>query len=517
MPTLAVFGDLHLSDTRGTAQDAALQWARGRLWEREPDAVVVVGDVTTAGTEAATRWFRSHWDTLPGKRLVALGNTDARTPAERERMQQFLASEPAMWVGGWHLTVVDTGRGSIPGDERRRLEELLADGGRLLVFMHHPPASLDSESRAWWDAWAARAQPELVVAGHVHYDSSERLAWGGALHTLRGLDPDKAMGGPPAVAWFTAEADGWRRQDEVFSAASGAHWSVAERKTFLGQLGISCFAPLECLDFALERGIRQLELRNNLEAIPLATLRDRLERWRESGGRWLSLHMPEFPWDAAADSVGDVSVWEAYLHRAKELGVDALTIHVPNVPVEAMPPGGRTWQVLADRLTESVQNAGLTRVTVGVENMHMREGEPADERRRFGYRPDECAAWMEALRERLPENRVGCLLDVGHARNNAPFSAEYPLGTWYAMVGGEAVGYHLHQVRLEAGAFRNHQPIEDIYGPLISFSSFLWAWDQGQLHAAPLILELRSLEAYEQSLAALARLAAGDRRLNDNR
>ena len=87
---------------------------------------------------------------------------------------------------------------------------------------------------------------------------------------------------------------------------------------------------------------------------------------------------------------------------------------------------------------------------------------------------------------------VRSMLDIGHARNNAPFSSKYTLGKWYALVGKETVGYHLHQVVLSDGIMKNHYPIMDVYGPLISLSSFFWGWQTGSLCHAPMYLEIRS-------------------------
>jgi len=52
------------------------------------------------------------------------------------------------------------------------------------------------------------------------------------------------------------------------------------------------------------------------------------------------------------------------------------------------------------------------------------------------------------------------------------------------------------------GALANHQPIESVFGPLISFSSFLWAWRNGQLRHAPMYLEIRNSAGREASLSA---------------
>ena len=133
----------------------------------------------------------------------------------------------------------------------------------------------------------------------------------------------------------------------------------------------------------------------------------------------------------------------------------------------------------------------------------MAHGEADDGRRRFGCTPEECAAWVAEMRQRLGDN-IGFLLDVGHARNNPPFSKRVSVGQWYARMGTQTVAYHLHQVlKGPDGRLRNHQPIPTMYGPFISFSSFLWGWHTGQLNRCPIFLEITDLGARLQSLRTI--------------
>jgi len=93
--------------------------------------------------------------------------------------------------------------------------------------------------------------------------------------------------------------------------------------------------------------------------------------------------------------------------------------------------------------------------------MHMNIGERDNGSRRFGYVPLECATWVETMRERLGDE-VGFLLDIGHARNNAPFSKRISLGHWYARMGRATVGYHIHQQALESSAHHRHVRAVDL-------------------------------------------------------
>lgn len=140
-------------------------------------------------------------------------------------------------------------------------------------------------------------------------------------------------------------------------------------------------------------------------------------------------------------------------------------------------------------------------ILLGVENMHVTPNEKIDDSRRFGYTPYECIEFMTELKKICPFS-VGINLDVGHARNNAPFSRTFQVGTWYSLVGKHTVGYHIHQVLNTNTGFINHAPITDVYGELISYASFFECWQRHMLNKAPLILEIREKNGYEITLNA---------------
>jgi hypothetical protein len=170
-----------------------------------------------------------------------------------------------------------------------------------------------------------------------------------------------------------------------------------------------------------------------------------------------------------------------------------------------MQPGSPAWCSLSDAFCRLTAPAVAQGVVVAVENMHMAARETPDDSRRYGYLPAECLAWVEELRLRLGHGSVGMLLDLGHARNNDPFASEFILGVWYALVGRQVAGYHLHQVVETSQGMMNHQPVRDLHGPLISYSSFLWAWRAGQLNHAPAFIEVPDPEGQRDSLHTLRR------------
>ena len=74
--------------------------------------------------------------------------------------------------------------------------------------------------------------------------------------------------------------------------------------------------------------------------------------------------------------------------------------------------------------------------------------------------------------------RVGHVLDVGHARNNGYLASVYPVGRWYELMGERTVAYHIHQVVRSENGLKNHRPIENWFGPMISYVSFFLCMGQ---------------------------------------
>ena len=159
-------------------------------------------------------------------------------------------------------------------------------------------------------------------------------------------------------------------------------------------------------------------------------------------------------------------------------------------------------------LLKPVTDAGIL---VGVENLHMSARDHKSGDRGFGYTPEECREWIEAMRAVAGTPRIGLQLDIGHVRNNAPYSSLYTLSQWYASMGREVVGFHLHQIRVEEdGSYTNHAALSGLFGKLISLSSLFMAWRAGQLNHAPMFLEIREGSSFEscQALRQISRRAA---------
>lgn len=507
MPTrIAVLADTHLTDLPNTAQDAALDWALEWLRADPPDLVLVAGDVTAAGTTDAARRAREKLNASGLTFRMAPGNSDCRSPQHWERVRELLTAPGTFVNHECAALLLDAAEPVLPDGQKTAIDHLLAVAGtrRVVLGCHFPLSSFAQADRAWLTARLASGAISLFVAGHKHLDSQEAVG-PAAAHLVRGLDPDKAKSAPPAIALFELSDRRWSRSDIAFPGGDAATWPQPARDEFLGHLGISCMSDtLAGLEQAAARGLAVVELRaGKALATPADALRQSVERWRAAGGGHLSVHMPNLRWDAAAAGVEGLEAWQAALNMAVELKANALTCHVPRIAIGRMQPWGEAWQCFAQVYCDSLAPALDAGMAIGIENMHMNPGETADESRGFGYLPEECLAWIQSLRHASGGDRIGLLLDIGHARNNQPFATHVTLGQWYALAGAEAVGYHIHQVAPTDGRMTNHHPFANIFGPLLSLSSFFWAWGSGQLRHAPMFLEVRSQEQGWESLDLL--------------
>jgi sugar phosphate isomerase/epimerase len=479
---LAILADAHMPDCAGSAQEAALRWALDRAAEWGCHWVVAAGDMTAAGEAQAARRVAKALHESGVCWLSTPGNAELRTPEDAEES----CSQLTVWDESCPIALVDTSRGMVPESERERIERRLAVRPLALVT-HWPPDELPEDDRCWFAEIAARSSVELVIAGHKHFDETRVFA-GKPLHLVRGLDPDKGKHDLPALALFERREGEWSRQDVGFSGADPRLWPEARKHAFLDLLGVSTMGePVAGTREAAAHGIPVLELRAEPAlACPRAELRAVVADWRRSGGRCLSVHLPNMRWETGAACVASRETHAAAVELACELGADRVTAHVPRVSVrELAQPEVR--QAMLRAFAEELTPLATAYVEIGIENLHRNRGEAADEQRGFGYLPDECVAWIDELRGELPGALLGLHLDIGHARNNTPFSQNWTLGRWYATVGSHCAGYHLHQVT-EKG---NHQPFTTPFAPLLSLASFFWAWDAGQLAPAPMILEIR--------------------------
>ncbi len=272
---------------------------------------------------------------------------------------------------------------------------------------------------------------------------------------------------------------------------------------FWDYIGISEFTPETDIDYAIKEKIKNIEIRKYEDPKKFATIIQKIDEWRLSGGKYLSVHLPNLK-HTNGDIIGKEE-WNQAIQLTCDLNADGVTIHVPRINIKDMIIDSLIWRNFLDIMVESI--AKLPEKTkVGIENIHMPIGAPNTLDREFGCIPEECLLWIEALNRRFGFDRVGSTLDVGHATNNSVFNTRYTKGVWYEMLGSKTVAYHIHQVCSIEGKLRNHNPITDWFGPKISYVSFFQSWQKNRINHAPMFLEVKNIENCEISIKALEKV-----------
>lgn len=312
----------------------------------------------------------------------------------------------------------------------------------------------------------------------------------GNLISLQALDPDKAIGEEPCITYY----------DTKTKSISYTHYPARVLDDMYGFFGISCYDCLAQIEFATKMGLKHLELRPNALDVDEKILGEYIRKWRASGGETLSVHLGELGCEKCVVQVDEKR--HRLLELAKSLGASRLCQHVPKVMTKDIEEYPDTLDVIADFFAKEL-NSFFEDITIGIENMHMTSKDDAYGNRRYGYTPEEVLEFVELLKKKT-HHRVGVNFDIGHARNNAPFSQKYQIGTWLSMLGKYIVGYHIHQVTYENGIFENHMPITDVYGHLISYASFFKNWEMGKINKASIIFEMRPEDAYPITLKTFA-------------
>lgn len=473
--------DLHLSYNKNTVQYDAFDWALTDIQREKADLVAVAGDFTADGNIFAAKRFIKRIRALDIPAVVITGNSDYRNVKNIPFVTE-LVSPTVNRFGNLTVLAVNDSEQQIDDETFGLLENA---GENTLVLMHHPIGSLAEPSRSRFAAWRDAHPQTLVFCGHLHKSYVNGNTYG-----LQALDPDKASGENPCITYFDTETRELRK----------AYYFCPVPNDLLRYIGISCFDPLADITYAAEHGLRCIELRPNAMECDRSELLTRISAWRKAGGTNLAMHAPEIV--CTENGVDNPELWDHFVGLAMYLSADRITLHVPLVSVENVGKNRALLDTIADFLAKRFAMLP-NKCVVGVENMHMTPKDRPDATRRFGYLPEECVEFMKHLHGKCPRV-VGLNLDIGHARNNAPFSQRIPLGTWYAEIGRYVVGYHVHQVVQTPDGMLNHQPITEFYGNLISLASFFRCWNVGMLAKAPVIFEIRGAGAYRPTVELFA-------------
>lgn len=468
--------DAHLSFDKRAPQYRVLEWALADAKQQNPDAILFAGDAVGDGNLENYRDFMARFRALGIPFFYVPGNSDLRDAASRDDI--FADASPLVNdLGGIRIFALNDADATISDEAFAALDTAKAGD---VVFMHHPIVCHPQEAQARFLAWKKAHVGVRVFYAHEHF-----YALDGDFISLPALDPDKCIGEEPALLYYDTET----------RLCTRTHFPCPLPADLRPYLGFSAYRPAEEIALAVARGVRHLELRPNARQMPFSELAALVEDFLKNGGETLSVHLPDVSYQNGIVTLGDG--YEALVALGIRLGASRFIQHVPQVSVKAVAED----HALLDRMASAVADA-LACVpypcTVAVENMHMTASETVTDRR-FGYTPEETLAFMHAVASKT-KHRVGINFDIGHARNNAPFSQKYQIGTWMSMLGEHIVSYHLHQVTREGAHFENHTAFTSLYGELISLASFFSMWANGTLPHVPCILEMRPDGAYAKTL-----------------
>lgn len=488
---IGILCDLHLPTVRSASQYAVLDWAIDTLEKEGVDLVVTAGDTTAAGAYRPLQDYLNRMSRFP--HLFLLGNSDIRDEFDRERIITQYAKSSVRTLCGHEIVGISTPYTHLTSEDRALLEQC-SDGA--IVLMHHNPNSLIEESRNYLNDLLSRKALTLIH-GHKHMEMMQQIG-DSRVFGLRGLDPDKVLG-LPAISFFEFTDSGVSFCQREF------RFPVDQLDDFWDYIGISCFHPETDIDYAISRGIKKIELqlRKPCEPEQLSLLEDGVTRWRATGGDYLSVHLPDLR--LIDGIITGAKEWYEAVALAEKLGADGVTVHIPRASYADMITDGPIWRSFLHILTEGIERLPSS-TNVGIECLHAAPGMKNTPDRMLGLVPEECISWTNAINRAFGYDRVGFLLDVGHASNNGPFVTRYIRSVWYELLGKRAVGYHIHQVSKENGGLTNHNAIDPWFGMMISYASFFWAWQNGHLNHAPMFLEMKNVQNCEISLRSLTEI-----------
>lgn len=485
----AVLGDLHLTDNPQSIRFKTVDWALEEAARRQVDAVVGFGDLTATGTAAQTRLWYEHLKRYNLPFYSTVGNAELRSGDPVGPAGQDVAVPKDM-----PLFLLDTSTSQPDPEDLALLAKLPADSGKLLVT-HYPPHLWEKPAQIVLDDAIARRAITSVIAGHIHEDSPT---------TSRGLDPDKASGGPPQIVIFKWRSDrSWEKTSLSQPGVDPMEWTLGERESLKNVLGVSCMKePLETLKGAAALAIPVAELRFEALDNESKELFAAVDLWRQNGGRILSLHLPNLRPD---ESSSDCELARG-VDVALRLGVDRVTLHVPEVTASEFPAAKKK---LTDNFLKLVSPLWENNITIGIENLHTRFGAWSDKERNYGCTIKECSEWITHLRRVSGSSLIGFHLDIGHARNNVPFSQYEYVSDYFNVPALPIKGCHFHQIcKLAENKFKNHILLDNFYGKIIPLSSYFLARRAGIVPLdMPVILEINvpggGLHCYKKFMQGL--------------
>lgn len=469
--------DLQLTLDKNALQYDVLNWAIADIKRKQPDFVIYVEDVNGVENQEDYNSFIKLMNEIGIPFLYISDDSNLKNHKNKGFIRKNI-SECKTVINGISIFAINDFDRTISDKEFSELET--ADDNSI-VFMHHPLKNHDDESYNKLLNWRETHKKTMLFYGHLYSSLKDENSV-----NLQSMDPDKAIGENPCIIYYDTNTKETRQ----------AYYFSPVPTDIYNYFGISCYNPIRQIEFAIENKLKYLELRPNCVDVNIDELKASINRWRDAGGENLSIHLPDIGW--ANNNIVANENYNKLVEMVEKLNADRVTQHVPKVSVKEINEDfkilEKICEYIADRLNETTHD-----IVVGVENMHMTAKEKANDSRRFGYIPEECIKFMEVLAKSC-RHKVGINFDIGHARNNAPYSKKYQIGTWLSLIGKHIVGYHIHQANYQAGIFENHMPIKDIYDYPISCATFFKCWATGRVNKAPIIFQMKPENAYHITL-----------------
>lgn len=387
------------------------------------------------------------------------------------------------------------------------LERLPAEGA-CLVFAHFPPFLAGETGLRRLENAPVRIH---WICGHRH-EAMEYTNGNLCVIVCAGLDPVKVRGSLPELLEI-----GWDGEE-----ASIRRIRVPQKILQSGRMprhcaGVAFRGTAETiLSAAIERRLPAIQFHYRHSSGTATEHEQALARaYREAvPGAFLSLHLPNFPHPAEGVDLADQEPW---LQWAGEMGLDDLTIHLPDVPANylfgadgaflASEWAGNCLRVYAELSRRALQMGAQ----ISFENVYNKVVHPPGAER-LASQPWHLLRFVEAVRERVDapadqREKIGIIFDAGHAFADAQFSKFHGLADWVSQVAPCLQVCHIHQVneRPDGKGRQNHQVIAESFGPFINFYGLLCALGDVPRRSLPLLIEVReqaaALQSYETLLA----------------
>ena len=484
--------DFHMSDNLISPQYFFFKKAVEKIKEKDIKDVIILGDITSYGEPEGLKMVLSGLEGMNFRYVI--GNSDVRNEDTR---QKFIdnAKDFCIKAGNRNIYGINVYDSNISSSSCELLKK--CNDGDVIV-LHYSMQGLSSESRSFIENLSNDRKLEIV---HGHSHKVQNYSFGKShVRGLLALDPDKAAGNFPTITYMDIYDDEITYEEEYIKP------SLSAVEDIFNYFGISCVDNMRDLKYATENGVGAVELRTNVsDWVPDLSLLPEIDKWRQSGGRYLSVHMPNVRCKNGIFT--GCENWMLAVDYAKKIGADGLTMHPPRVKKSELLNNAQVWDEFLKLYVYAVKEMDGN-VKIGIENLHKEPYENEKEGFCFGYVPNEVLMWINAINKELGTERVGHTLDVGHARNNGKFSQMFPVSKWYMGMGDKTVAYHIHQVVDTNSGTTNHNAIESWLGPVINYTSFLYAWEKKIINHATVFLEVKGAENYSKSIAGFNDLRA---------